>query len=186
MTVSADRLDIAARTLVRITGILARFCDRAEHNEGASRDLIVTAGADLRVTAMALLRDQGVDPLDAYASRLAQIEARHPLAGANLFEADQEIRHVKSWRGLQQAQARHDAVYHPDVTGLAKIDQLRHYTLHLAKLAWLLQDAADGQDTGGDVVNERIPDVLVFGVKLATVCGQILADEPVDIVTLVA
>lgn len=184
MTISADRLDIAARTLVRVTGTLARFCDRAEHNEGVSRDLIITAGEDLRMTAMALLRDHGIDPLDAYASRLAQIEARHPLAGANLFEADQEIRYVKTWRELQRAQARHDAVYHPDVAGLAKIDQLRHYTLHLAKLAWLLQDAANEQDTGGDIVNERVPDVLVFGVKLATVCGQLLADEPVDIVNL--
>jgi hypothetical protein len=180
MTIPADRLDVAARTLVRITGTLARLCDRTEHNEGASREVVVVAGAELRSSALALLRDHDMNPLDMYASRLAQIEIRHPLAGAGLFDADYVVRDVKSWRGLQQAQAHHDAVYHPDVAGLAKIDQLRHYTLHLAKLAWLLQDAADGGDIGGDIANNRIPDMLVFGVKLATVCGQLLPDTPID------
>jgi hypothetical protein len=116
---------------------------------------VVVAGAERRSSALTLLRDHDMNPLDAYASRLAQIEIRHPLAGAGLFDADYVVRDVKSWRGLQQAQAHHDAVYHPDVTGLAKIDQLRHYTLHMAKLAWLLQDAADGGDIGGDVANDR-------------------------------
>lgn len=181
MAVPADKLDRAVRALVRITGTLARFCDRAEHNEGVDRDLVVTAGAELRMTATALIRDNGADILDAYAFRLAQLEARHPLAGADLFEADKEIHRVKTWRELQRAQARHDAVYHPDVSGLAKIEQLRHYTLHLAKLAWLLQDAAAANYAGGEIVQVRIPDVLVFGVKLATVCGQVLPDEPVDV-----
>jgi hypothetical protein len=182
MTVQVSRLDTAARTLVRITGRLARFCDRAEHNETASPDVISTAATELRTIAVPLLRQHRLEALDAYAARLAEIEARHPLAGSGLFEADQEIRQVKTWRALQQAQARHDAVYHADVTGLAKIDQLRHYTLHLAKLAWILQDAADvpGPEENDDIINRRIPDLLVFGVKLATVCGQILPDEPVD------
>ena len=178
MTVQASTFDSAARTLVRITGRLARFCDRAEHNETANPDVISTAATELRMIAVPLLRQHRLEALDAYAARLAQIEARHPLAGSGLFEADQEIRQVKTWRALQQAQARHDAVYHPDVAGLAKIDQLRHYTLHLAKLAWILQDAGPGED---EIINDRLPDLLVFGVKLATVCGQVLPDEPVDV-----
>jgi hypothetical protein len=182
MTIPADRLDFAARTLVCITGTLARLCDRAERNEDASRDVVIVAGAELSSSALALLREHDMNPLDAYASRLAQIEIRHPLAGARLFDADYVVRNVKSWRGLQQAQAHHDAVYHPDVTGLAKIDQLRHYTLHLAKLAWLLQDAANGGDIGGDITNDCMVDILAFGVKLATVCGQILPDTPIDAV----
>lgn len=53
--------------------------------------------------------------------------------------------------------------------------------MHLAKLAWILQDAVDvhGPEED-DIINHRIPDLLVFGVKLATVCGQILPEEPLD------
>lgn len=182
MNALGEQLAEASRTLVRVTGTLARFCDRAEHNEGTERDIVATAGAELRGDAVHLLRVCGADAVDSYASRLARLESRHPLAGAGLFEADETIRHAKTWRAIQQGQARHDAVYHPDVNGLAKIDQLRHYTLHLAKLAWLLQEAA-GVTTADDDLRDRITDVLVFGVKLATVCGQLLPDEPVDLIS---
>lgn len=179
MIARTEQLLGTSRTLVRLTGTLARFCDRAEHNEGAERSIVAAAGAELRTTASVLLRACDVDPINSYAARLGALEARHPLYGAGLFDADETIREVKTWRMLQRGQARHDAVYHPDVNGLAKIDQLRHYTLHLAKLAWLLQEAADAGNIDDDVL-DRVTDVLVFGVKLATVSGELLPDEPVD------
>lgn len=180
---SMPQKDLASlsRTLVRSAGMLARFCDRAEHNEGADRAVVIDAGVQLRACALRVLVDRGQDPVAAYATRLAALEARHPLSRTGLYDADEALRHVKTWRGLQQGQARHDAVYHPDVNGLAKIDQLRHYTLHLSKLAWLLTESAAGDVAGPEDVNDRVTDVLVFGVKLATVCGQTLPDDPIDV-----
>jgi hypothetical protein len=70
-------------------------------------------------------------------------------------------------------------VYHADVVGMPKIEQLRHYTLHLAKLAWLMQEAAADQVRMDEFVEDRLPDLLLFGIKLATVIGVNLPDEPI-------
>lgn len=176
MAISDDVLSEVVRALVRVTGRLARFCDRAEHNEGVERATVAESAAELRGMSTLLLHRCGVDPVGAYGERLAAMEARHPLAGAGLFDAADQVPLAKTWRDLQVVQARHDAVYHPDVLGLAKIEQLRHYTLHLAKLAWLLQDREEMlQDA--QLVLDRITDLLVFGVKLSSVCGELLPDE---------
>lgn len=180
MPVSGDDVRDAVQTLVRVVGGLAQFCDRAEHNEGTDRACVSAAGEALRGCALALLRARAVDPVAAYAERLASMEARHPLGGAGVFDADEHIPLAKTWRDLQRYQARHDAVYHPDVCGLAKIEQLKHYTLHLAKLAWLLQEHDLGQKTLVAPERDRFVDILVFGVKLATVCGTLLPDELVE------
>jgi hypothetical protein len=119
------------------------------------------------------------DAVAAYADRIRRVEARYPLSGGDVYDGGAAIESAKTWRALQRAQARHDAVYHPDVTGMAKIDQLRHYTLHLAKLSWLMQEAAHASTAADEFVTNRLPDLLLFGVKLATVVGVILPDEPI-------
>ena len=48
-----------------------------------------------------------------------------------------------TWRQVQVAQLLHDRRFHPDVFGLSSLEQLRHYTLHVTKLAGLLVDAAE-------------------------------------------
>ena len=179
MPITTADVDDTVRVLVRLTGQLARFCDRAEHNEGTERGIVGTVAGELRLSALRLLEICGADPIAAYLTRLAEIEARHPLAGEGLFEAAGEVGRAKTWRDLQRSQARHDAVYHPDVVGLAKIDQLRHYTLHLAKLAWLLQEYTVAGDPVDASAEARVVDLLVFGVKLSTVCGELLPEEAV-------
>lgn len=180
MSAPVDDVPDAVRTLVRVVGSLAQFCDRAEHNEGTERASVSAAGEALRECGVALLRARAVDPVAAYAERLASMETRHPLGGAGVFDAHEQIPLAKTWRDLQRFQVRHDAVYHPDVCGLAKIEQLRHYTLHLAKLAWLLQEHALGHKQLISPERDRFVDILVFGVKMATVCGTLLPDELVD------
>jgi hypothetical protein len=178
---TTDAMSIS-QTLVRASGLLARFCDRAEHNEGADRLVIIEVGSLLRATAIRALQVQGQGPIAAYASRIAEIESRHPLANAGQFDIEVALEHAKTWRELQQAQYMHDATYQPDVNGLAKVEQLQHYTLHIAKLAWIFQSFALGEDqfSEDEIEERRTPDILAFGLKLSTVCGELLPEELVE------
>ncbi|WP_420626806.1 hypothetical protein [Candidatus Poriferisodalis sp.] len=84
------------------------------------------------------------------------------------------------WDEVQIAQVEHDRQFHPDVFGLSKVDQLRHYTFHVTKLAGLLVEAVDlgNWETFRD---ERLADIAVFGVKLATVCNERLPSLEIDL-----
>jgi hypothetical protein len=81
---------------------------------------------------------------------------------------------AETWRDLQLVQIDHDRRYHADVFGLAKAEQLRHYALHLAKIVGAFAEAADY----AELINRRLPDVLLFAIKLQTVMGKRLSDEP--------
>jgi len=86
---------------------------------------------------------------------------------------------VGEWRALQLVQDEHDQAYHFDVVGLTKSDQLRHYALHVAKLAGACADAARGDLGHEDFLARRVPDMLLFGVKLATVTSEKLPHESI-------
>jgi hypothetical protein len=167
--------------LIAVVGQLARQCDRAEHNEQTSRGLVLSVAEQLREMAIDLAGSQAA-VVGAYAERIEQVELRHPLGGAGIFEGGRTIRDAKTWLDLQRAQVCHDSVYHADVSGLAKYDQLRHYTLHLAKLAWLMQQACDGdEDPQEEFLRLRVPDLFLFGIKLATVVGARLPEETLQL-----
>ena len=82
-----------------------------------------------------------------------------------------------NWAEFQIAQVVHDRHFHPDVFGLSKIDQLRHYTLHVTKLAGLLIDAIDSHDWPS-FSPHRLSDIAIFGVKIATTCNDRLPASP--------
>jgi hypothetical protein len=176
--------DLALRAelpvLIRTAGELARHCDRAEHNEQVDRSTLLRAGAALRSMAWRLAIATGIDLQQRYADRLDMVESRHPLSGGNRsFDGGGAVRISKTLLDLQRAQLGHDAVYHPDVAGLPKYAQLRHFTLHLTKLTALLLDAIDGHQRD-DFISERIADLLIFGIKLSTVANERLSDEVID------
>src|SRR5260370_26963019 len=177
-----DRGDLvreAVPALVRAAGLLARFCDRTEHNEASERSEVIDAGRVLRETSLRLFGGMGLDPVGSYLGRLNRVESRYPLADARAGDATGSERTAETWRDLQQVQERHDAAYHPDGNRMPKLGQLRHYTLHVAKLAWLTQEALSDESLVEDYVQNRLPDLLLFGIKLATVVGMILPDEPI-------
>jgi hypothetical protein len=162
--------------LIRTAGELARHCDRAEHNEQVDRTTLVDAGAQLRAMAWRLAGEYKIPLQQRYADRLDMVESRHPLSGGGSFDGGDAIRISKTLLEMQRAQIRHDAVYHADVTGLPKYAQLRHFTLHLTKLSMLLLDAIDGR-ARDEFLNERIADLFIFGIKLATVANERLPDD---------
>jgi hypothetical protein len=165
--------------LIATVGQLARHCDRAEHNEQVSRDLLLELGETLRAIAIALAGSREA-LIGAYADRIEQVELRHPLGGTEVFEGGQAARDAKTWLDLQRVQIHHDLFYHTDVAGLAKCEQLRHFTLHLAKIAWLMQEASDADnDARGEFLRTRVPDLFLFGIKLATVAGARLPEEAI-------
>ncbi len=175
--VDRDTLGTALRELVRATARLAAFCEHVEHNERSSIDDATAAGATLRDVAQDLARASGISLARAYEARIRGVEAasllsEFPLEGAN------RLAEARTWRAVQAAQIVHDRLYHPDVFGLSKLDQIRHYTFHVMKLTGLLADAIDS-GSWAEFESGRLSDIAIFGVKIATVCNERLEDSPI-------
>ena len=153
---------------------VANYCDHTEHNESAETGWVLDAGTDLSLLAFEFANAAGVDLHQLYAERLGAIESGNVLALTGGFDGRAAALAAGSWRQLQLVQVEHDRSYHPDVFGLAKTEQLRHYAFHLAKIVGAFADAANADE----LINRRLPDVLLFALKLHTVMGKRLSDEP--------
>jgi hypothetical protein len=164
--------DFALR-VAPLAAAVANFCDHVEHNEVADRAWVLEAAARLRILTAELCAREGIALSDLYAERLGAIEARNVLAGPSMFDGHRAAIEARTWRDLQLVQAAHDRNYHPDVVGLAKIEQLRHYALHLAKIVGAF--AAPGDPA--DLLQRRLPDAVLFALKLSTVMGARLGDD---------
>ncbi len=177
-------LSRAAFALIRSASACAAFCEHIEHNEPATTQQVVAAAESMRLLAAQLADQSGLSLRQAYEDRIRGVEAssilryvataeRTALTGADALTSS------RRWDEIQIAQLAHDRQFHPDVLGLSKIDQLRHYTFHITKLAGMLADAVEH---GGWTAfrDERLADIAVFGVKLATVCNERLPSVDVD------
>jgi hypothetical protein len=180
MTLSRDELIDAALELGSIAGVVADVCDHVEHNESADPADVRMAGQRLRALSAQLATCAGEPIEKLYGERLCAIEHRNVLHHPGALDGPDLLVGAKSWRDLQLVQVAHDRFYHPDVIGLTKADQLRHYALHLAKLAGAAAEAARGHTPLDDFVRRRVPDILLFGIKLATVTGDKLSDARFD------
>lgn len=181
---SDDVLDRQQRALVRAAASLASYCEHVEHNEAHVVDDAVQAGDSLRAIGVALARAAEVSLLELYRARIEAIEAASlhsatAIDGIVDMPGVDALRHATTWRQVQIAQVLHDRRFHPDVFGLPKLEQLRHYTLHVTKLAGLLVDAGE-PDGWRQFAHHRLPDLAVFGVKLATVLNRALPDVAVE------
>jgi hypothetical protein len=170
---SADRFRYFALATAPCAAAVANYCDHTEHNEVAAAEWVTTAADELRRLAMDFGGEANLDVVHLYAERLGAIEARNVLARPGAFDGHAAALAAETWRDLQLVQVEHDRYYHADVIGLAKVEQLRHYALHLAKIVGAFAVAADAEE----LINRRLPDVLLFGIKLQTVMGKRLADE---------
>ena len=178
MTVSREVLEEALTAAAVAAAAVANHCDHAEHIESVSRDDVVHASETYRQLAQVLAADAGIDIFEAYADRLAVIEQRNILAVEAAFDGGAAVRSATTWADLQRAQIAHDRAYHPDVFGLARIDQLRHYSFHLSKLVGGLAEVGEGRVGWAEFAKTRLADVLLFGIKLATVSSVKLPEEP--------
>lgn len=180
MLLSHKELIAEALELASIAGVVANVCDHAEHNEVADPLEVRIAAQRLRAAALRLALGASESITTLYQNRLRAIELRNVLHHPGAFDGPSLVTESASWRELQLIQIEHDRFYHPDVLGLTKADQLRHYALHLAKLAAAAADAARGLIPQDDFVARRVPDVLLFGLKLATVTGEKLQEQPIS------
>ncbi len=156
-----------------LAAAVANYCDHVEHNEGAAAADVLQAGEELRRLAFELAADANLDLIHLYAERLEAIEARNVVARPGGFDGHAAALAAETWRDLQLVQIEHDRYYHPDVVGLAKVEQLQHYALHLAKIVGAFAGSADADE----LMNRRLPDTLLFATKLQTVMGKRLGDE---------
>lgn len=179
---SEPRLDPAVAPFVvdaaRASAAVANYCDHAEHNEATRRQWVTDAALQLRQLSLKVAAFERVDLVAMYADRLRSIEGKSPLSHSDSFDGGERVASARTWRDLQLAQIEHDRVYHPDVCGLSKGDQLRHYALHLSKITGALAGCAVGEVDATEIRCRRLPDMLLFGLKLSTVMGERLAEEP--------
>jgi len=164
-----------ALALAPPTAVVANYCDHTEHNEVADTQWVTGAADELRRLVVDFAADAGVDLVELYAERLAAIEGRNVLARPGGYDGHAAALEAETWRGLQVVQVDHDRYYHADVVGLAKAEQLRHYALHLSKIVGAFAEAHDVEE----LVKRRLPDTLLFSLKLHTVMGNRLPDERV-------
>jgi hypothetical protein len=158
--------------------LVANYCDHAEHNESVAREWVVGAGERMRRLAVEVAAAVKLDIFELYANRLTAIEGAHVARAAHSFDGGAAVRAASTWRELQLVQLEHDSAYHLDVLGLARADQLRHYAFHLAKLAGAFGRAVRREAADAEIVERRLPDILLFGIKLATVMGERLTGDP--------
>jgi hypothetical protein len=164
--------------LSQVAGDVANYCDHIEHCEPADIEVVRRAGGVLRNTGTQIAEASGRNPVELYAGRLGMIEQRNVLWHSGSYDGAAAALTARSWRALQLVQVEHDRAYHPDVIGSPKCQQLHHFALHLAKLAGSSAAVACGVAEHEDWLTRRVPDMLLFGVKLATVTGQKLDDAP--------
>ena len=165
-----------SRDLAKVSAAVANYCDHIEHNEMVELDWITDSGERLREIACEVALEEGLDIRALYSERLRAIEARNPLSTDSSLDGGEAAVEAMTWRDLQLVQVAHDRYYHSDVNGLTKADQLRHYAFHVAKLAGSYAEMADGTIDVQDFRSRRLPDTLLFGIKLATVTGKRLPE----------
>ena len=124
---------------------------------------------------MELSSSLGVDIVSKYSNRIALIAETSVVADGK--SAANRVLEARTFRELQRVQVEHDRVFHADVFGLSRIEQLRHYVLHLAKIAGGLAALSEDESKVEDFQNRRLPDLLLFGIKLSTVMGEALPSE---------
>lgn len=184
-TVDPEFLEASQRALTRAAAELAGFCEHVEHNEPNSVESAANAGERLREIASQLSVRSGVSLVARYAARIRAVEEKSLLRHATLFDDEMSLAGAEAlafattWDELQVGQIIHDRQFHPDVFGMSKIDQIRHYELHVTKLAGLLVDAIEYNEWD-TFQQERLADIAIFGVKIATVCNVELPHTVVD------
>ena len=152
---------------------VGNYCDHAEHNEAVDADWVLDAGDRLRELALSFAGAHELDLLELYARRLGAIESANVLHRDGGFDGAAAARAAGTWRELQLVQVEHDRNYHPDVVGLSRAEQLRHYAFHLAKIVGAFAAASDEQE----LLERRLPDTLLFALKLRTVMAKRWPDE---------
>jgi hypothetical protein len=169
---SVQRLDhpfvVALRATAVAAGDVSLYCDRAEHAEPAPHEAVANAAALLRGGAVNFADAMRVDLFALYANRIRTVELRNPAHAINEFDGGEEARRASTWRRLQEIQVLHDREYHADIVGMPRIDQVRHCALHLAKLCGWYSRAVDDVHVRDELIEQRLPDTLIFSLKLDT------------------
>lgn len=169
--------------MIAAAGQLADNCEHVEHSD-AARYRVGAIAESLCQTASRMAHQAGFGLGQLYVVRIWGGESKSLLRFVGPGQVDLSglriMMAAKTWRQFQIGQVAHDRQFHPDVFGMSRYEQLRHYSFHVTKLVWLMDRATKGHLPLDEFYAVRLPDIALFGVKLATLVGQELPDEPVD------
>lgn len=166
-----------------LSGTVANYCDHAEHVEASEEDRksVIEAAVSLRGLAITIVKHESQDLQALYADRIEEVENRHPTVipeEPKEIDGKKLILEAKTWRDLQRAQVAHNRFYNPDVLGLSRNNQLRHYALHLAKLGKSLAEQAQGTASKEDFIRTRLPDMVIFSILISVSMNEALPEQP--------
>jgi hypothetical protein len=167
----------AALDLAIAAGQIGNYCDHVEHNETTVREDVEACAGTLRKVALTLAGG-GERLIGLYAARIDGIE-RAKVGYIESVNYSGRVRACSTWRDLQLVQMAHDGYYYQDVVGLSRMEQMRHYALHVAKLTGLLTRASRGELALADLTEQRIPDCMLFSVKIYTALNHKMEDEKI-------
>ena len=163
------------------SALISNYCDHCEHAETSKASWGIECGDILQDVAVQIGRHEKVDLHTLYAERLERVEHR------NLFWESPEapngrelVLSASDWRGLQNAQITHNIYYNPDVTYMSRMNQMRHYAFHVAKLTGAVANQVESGPTE-EFISTRLPDMLIFRVLIATTMSQKLPEDPLDL-----
>jgi hypothetical protein len=166
-----------------ISGTVGNYCDHAEHIELRQGDEnpVIEAAVSLRGLAITIAQHEGKNLQTLYAHRLEEVENRSPLVvpgQPKKIDGRQLVLEAQTWRDLQLAQLAHNRQYNPDISGLSKTDQLRHFAFHASKLGKSLVEQARGISPKETFLKTRLPDMVIFSVLISTAMNQRLPETP--------
>ena len=174
LTTNLDTL----HNLNEVVSKLSTYLEHAEHCEPTDVADIDWASDQLLSIASSLSEQYDVDIGLALLERLNSIRTKRGVFTSEATSFAQVIEEAETWRMLQVGQFLHDKQCHTNVINNIEDAQLRHYTLHLAKLPFHFSAALQANNMSHFFESGRFADLIAFGLKLATLRKRELPETP--------
>lgn len=167
------------KQFVLAAATLSKHCEHVEHCESNSVNDINLVSEKLLQIALSIAIENKINLAEVYLKKLQTVEAKKHLQ-KTLLNEDPSLQAGPltkdiTWQKIQINQLIYDRQSEPNMLGIPKYEQVRHYALQITKLASLLFEATENNQLK-DFCDKHLADIAIIGVKLATLRGIKLPD----------